>query len=65
MLDRRIGSSHSYVTNERGFGGHCLPKDTKAIKHSALYHGVDLSILKEILKYNESLKDDTDENKKN
>ena len=29
--DQRIGSSHSTVTSERGFGGHCLPKDVSAI----------------------------------
>ena len=29
--DTRIGDSHSWVTEERGFGGACFPKDTKAL----------------------------------
>lgn len=27
LLDKRIGESHTVVTEERGFGGTCLPKD--------------------------------------
>jgi len=61
-LDKRIGTSHTVVTKERGFGGHCFPKDIKAMKQSALYYGVDLTIIKEAIQYNETLKD---ENKKN
>ena len=29
--DKRIGFSHTGITEERGFGGHCFPKDTKAL----------------------------------
>ena len=58
VLDKRIGVSHSKVTEERGFGGHCLPKDTYALKHSALYYGVDLSLIKLILEYNGNLLDE-------
>ena len=65
MLDRRIGTSHSQVTKERGFGGHCLPKDTKAVKQSALHYGIDLGIIREILNYNKNFRDETDEDKEN
>ncbi len=65
-LDKRIGTSHTVVTKERGFGGHCFPKDIKAMKQSALYYGVDLTIIKEAIQYNETLKDEKkDEDKKN
>ena len=47
--DDRIGDSHSYVTEERGFGGHCLPKDTLATVRSSK---VELSLLDASLKYN-------------
>tara|TARA_R110000751_G_scaffold53269_1_gene115490 strand:+ start:216 stop:983 length:768 start_codon:yes stop_codon:yes gene_type:complete len=63
--DLRVNGSHSLVTKERGFGGHCFPKDTKAILQSALYYGVNLSILKEVVEYNQTLKDGEHENKKN
>jgi len=53
--DDRIGESHSKVTEQRGFGGHCFPKDTKAIVTSADKEGVDLSILKEAMRYNSTI----------
>ena len=65
VLDRRIGTSHSQVTKERGFGGHCLPKDTKAVKQSALHYGIDLGIIREILNYNKNFRDETNEDKEN
>ena len=33
--DERIGIGHSKVTADRGFGGHCFPKDTTAIIKTA------------------------------
>jgi UDPglucose 6-dehydrogenase len=50
--DMRIGESHSYVTNERGFGGHCFPKDTNALITTANNNEVGLSVIKEAVKYN-------------
>ena len=50
--DERIGYSHIAVTEERGFGGHCFPKDTNAIIKTAQLYDVDLSILKEATEYN-------------
>ena len=57
-LDKRIGASHTQVTVERGFGGHCLPKDAKAIKQSALYYGTDLTLIKESIDYNKRVRDE-------
>ena len=53
--DTRIGSSHTQVTNERGFGGHCFPKDTSAILKTAENINVDLSVIKEAVSYNEDI----------
>jgi UDPglucose 6-dehydrogenase len=54
--DARIGHSHTEVTAERGFGGHCFPKDTAAIIHTANLVDVDLSILNESVKYNKKIR---------
>lgn len=54
-LDDRIGSSHTTITKERGFGGHCFPKDTAAIVETAKQFGYDFSILREAIEYNESI----------
>ena len=58
--DERIGSSHSLVTQERGFGGHCFPKDVNALIHTARRDNIDLSILKQALEYNINLRKDKD-----
>ncbi len=63
-LDKRIGVSHTQVTEERGFGGHCFPKDIKAIKQSALYYGVDLTLIKESVSYNDRVRDEADKESK-
>mgnify|MGYP000651484443 CR=1 FL=1 len=54
--DPRIGDSHSFITEERGFGGHCFPKDTSAIVSDAMGYGVNLSIIDEAIKYNSALR---------
>ena len=54
-MDNRIGNSHMDITKERGFGGHCFPKDTKAIVTSADKEDVSLSILKEAIRYNSTI----------
>ena len=54
--DIRIGDSHSYVTDERGFGGHCFPKDTMAILSTANKNGIDLSLIKESIQYNNKIR---------
>jgi len=54
--DKRIGRDHSNVTEERGFSGHCLPKDCEAITKTADLAKVELSIIKEVLNYNKMLR---------
>ncbi len=54
--DKRIGTSHTKVTKERGFGGHCFPKDIQAIIYTAKQNGVDLTLLKEALEYNKKVR---------
>ena len=55
-MDDRIGDGHTYVTEERGFGGHCFPKDTSALVASAKVLGYDFSILKEAIEYNDRIR---------
>lgn len=50
--DPRIGFSHTFVTEERGFGGHCFPKDTNAILVTARRFGAKLSLIREAVMYN-------------
>lgn len=54
--DDRIGNSHTFITEERGFGGHCFPKDTAAIVHSGNKSGVNLSIIEEAINYNKKIR---------
>lgn len=54
--DDRIGSSHSFVTQERGFGGHCLPKDTAALTKTAEHFGYNFDILKTAVEYNNKVR---------
>jgi UDPglucose 6-dehydrogenase len=57
--DDRIGESHSHVTKERGFGGHCLPKDTLATVRSAnVSANTRMTLLEEALDYNNSIRKD-------
>ena len=57
--DPRIGHSHTTITDERGFGGHCFPKDTSALIKTAQTHNTQLSILKEAVNYNTQLRKGT------
>ena len=54
--DSRIGQSHTEVTTERGFGGHCFPKDTQAIIETGHREGVDLSLIREAIRYNNKIR---------
>jgi len=54
--DARIGHSHTEVTEQRGFGGHCFPKDTAAILHTAGLMNTDLSLIQESVKYNKTIR---------
>lgn len=54
--DKRIGHSHTQVTEQRGYGGHCFPKDVAAISHTAKLFGVDLSLIQEAARYNKTIR---------
>jgi len=54
--DNRIGDSHSRVTSQRGFGGHCFPKDTQAILKTAQDFEIDLSLIREAIHYNDNIR---------
>jgi UDPglucose 6-dehydrogenase len=52
-----VGKTHLDIFHKgyRGYGGKCLPKDTRAIIQLAAKHGVDLSLLKAAEDYNNPL----------
>lgn len=57
--DPRIGASHTLVPGVdglRGFGGHCFPKDTKAFLHYAKQVDSPLTILNEVVEYNNKIR---------
>jgi UDPglucose 6-dehydrogenase len=57
--DSRIGQSHTLVPGvdgERGFGGHCFPKDTKAFRKYAYDLNTPVSILDQAIDYNETVR---------
>lgn len=51
-LDRRIGTEHLTVTEERGFGGSCLPKDLDGLIAAARSVGCAPQLLEAIADYN-------------
>lgn len=57
--DARIGDSHSMVTDTRGYGGHCFPKDTLATIRSAQMAGTNMTLLEESDIYNKKVKNDS------
>jgi UDPglucose 6-dehydrogenase len=57
-MDDRITHSHTQVTEQRGFGGHCFPKDTSALIRTAQRDNVELSILQEAVEYNKRIRKD-------
>ena len=54
--DPRIGMSHTTITPERGFGGHCFPKDTSALIKTAQRNNINLSILQQAIDYNNQIR---------
>lgn len=56
--DYRIGDSHSFITEERGFGGHCFPKDSAALVKTSEKYGSFLSIMDCARAYNKSIREE-------
>jgi len=51
-MDKRIGEDHSFVTEERGWGGHCFPKDLSAITKNT----EKLTIIEHVIEYNSRIR---------
>ena len=54
--DPRVGDSHMQVPGPDGmfgFGGHCLPKDTKALLYYSKVEGAPLTLLEKIINQND------------
>lgn len=64
QTDPRMGKTHMQVPGPDGsfgFGGHCFPKDTKALLHYANKLQADLGVLKTAVKLNDKVyRDDAD-----
>jgi UDPglucose 6-dehydrogenase len=54
--DTRIGSSHTEITQQRGFGGHCFIKDTNAIVQTGKNVNIDLTLIEEAVRYNSTIR---------
>ena len=57
--DPRIGNTHMQVPGpdgQKGFGGHCFPKDTEAFLHYANKKNTELSVLKKAVSKNNKTK---------
>lgn len=50
--DKLISNSDIFVTEQRGFGGHCLPKDLNALITAMVATGLDKQVLEEVWQYN-------------
>lgn len=62
ILDRRIGKEHTVVPgydNQRGFGGHCLPKDTSAFLSYSKSVKAPLTVLETAISYNKTIRNIT------
>lgn len=57
LLDPRIGRSHTFVySNNRGYGGSCLPKDMASLICQGIKYNTDISLLQAVEKKNSILK---------
>jgi UDP-glucose 6-dehydrogenase len=59
--DWRIGTSHTEVTPERGYGGKCLPKDVSAVCASARELGVPMEIMEAVASVNQRHRESAEE----
>ena len=56
--DPRIGNSHTEVTEQRGFGGHCFPKDMSALLYTADNNNTKLGLINQAINYNSTIRKD-------
>jgi UDPglucose 6-dehydrogenase len=54
--DERIGFSHTGITEQRGYGGHCFPKDVRATIVSAQAYGSKFTLLEAAEEYNNTIR---------
>jgi UDPglucose 6-dehydrogenase len=62
-LDKRLGNTHWKVPGpdgDRGYGGHCFPKDMAAILYLANENRIDLSIIANTIEYNDKIRTNKD-----
>ena len=52
----QIGLNHTEVTEERGWGGHCFPKDTAALIRTAEDYKYNMEILQAAIDYNNKIR---------
>ncbi len=63
LHDTRIGKSHLMVPGpdgDRGFGGHCFPKDLKAMIYFAEKNNTDPEMMKSVMSKNDKLRKNRD-----
>lgn len=58
LYDQRIGKSHTSVTKQGGFGGHCFPKDLNALIHMSEDAGYNPKLLKQLWGSNRTYRDE-------
>jgi UDPglucose 6-dehydrogenase len=61
--DRRIGAGHTLVPGPdglQGWGGECLPKDTKAFRKYAIGLNKPITVLDSAMEYNKTVRKDVD-----
>ena len=59
-MDPRIGDSHITVTEMRGYGGHCFPKDMNALLYTADNNDTQLGLINQSINYNNNIRKDYD-----
>ena len=63
LYDKRIGKSHLMVPGpdgDRGFGGHCFPKDIEALIYLAEQRGIKPDLLKSVSDKNNKIRKNRD-----
>ena len=63
LYDKRIGNTHLLVPGpdgDRGFGGHCFPKDLAAMIYFGNQSDVDCQFLENIQEFNQKVRTNKD-----